>query len=273
MKRAWHYAGIFLAMLAWTSCKDLSTDAIGGNAGSYDAMVIERQGGGDLGFTVLPNANSSSYTAVIQHREFKDTLILISIAADEIDASSFGALTNALAGKYEIAGDFKQTTLPAGSWVRVYLVHEGNKEEVTNIQLRDLLLKFEETVREKLKMAPDPSTDPTQGGRYQYASYDSSGILVVHGWFKLTFVNSESVSGEWHFAPVGNPRDIGPQTGDGTLAGGFHDGKLWIDLNPQFRDNNLLLSGTLDGNRYSGEWAWISFVGITSTGTFEAVKQ
>jgi len=32
MKRAWHYAGIFLEMHAWTSCKDLSTDANGGNA-------------------------------------------------------------------------------------------------------------------------------------------------------------------------------------------------------------------------------------------------
>jgi hypothetical protein len=72
---------------------------------------------------------------------------------------------------------------------------------------------------------------------------------------------------------VGNPQDIGPQTGDGTLVGGFHNGKLWVELNPQFRDNNLQLTGTLVGNRYSGEWAWISFVGITSTGTFEAVRQ
>ena len=119
----------------------------------------------------------------------------------------------------------------------------------------------------------DLSTDPTQEGRYQYASYDSAGVLVVHGWFTLNIADSQSVSGEWHFAPVGNPRDIGPQTGDGTLVGGFHDGKLWIELNPQFRDNNLQLTGTLDGNRYSGVWAWISYVGITNTGTFEAVKQ
>jgi hypothetical protein len=38
-------------------------------------------------------------------------------------------------------------------------------------------------------------------------------------------------------------------------------------------DNNLQLSGTLQADRYSGQWMWISFIGITNAGSFEAVKK
>jgi hypothetical protein len=116
-------------------------------------------------------------------------------------------------------------------------------------------------------------TDPLAGGMYHYASYDSSGVPLVKGWFTMDLTNPDSVTGEWHFSPIGNPQHIGPQTGDGELLGSFVDSALWIELQPQYRDNNLELAGTIKGGRYAGRWMWISFRGVTNSGEFEALKK
>ena len=115
-------------------------------------------------------------------------------------------------------------------------------------------------------------TDPTPGGAYQYTSYDTTGAVLVRGWFTMDISDSNTISGEWHFAAVDTPKNIGPQTGDGKLIGGVQGAALWIELNSQYRDNNLGLIGTLKGNRFSGTWQWISFVGISNQGPFIAEK-
>jgi hypothetical protein len=112
-----------------------------------------------------------------------------------------------------------------------------------------------------------------KGAPLQYTSYDSSGTPLVTGWFTMDFSDSVTISGEWHFRPIGNPKNIGPQTGDGRLVGGVRNGLVWVELNPQWVDNNLQLSGTLQGDRYSGRWMWLSFVGNTNAGSFEAIKK
>jgi hypothetical protein len=119
----------------------------------------------------------------------------------------------------------------------------------------------------------DQATDLSPAGAYRYAACDTTGTLVVHGWFTMVLSDSDSITGEWHFAAVGSPQHIGPQTGDGKLVGGFHDTTLWIELQPDWVDNNLQLRGTLKGDRYAGTWEWISFKGRTNWGRFEAVKQ
>ena len=116
-------------------------------------------------------------------------------------------------------------------------------------------------------------TEPIHAGFYDYTSYDKNGVAVVGGWFTMSFSGGDSVSGEWHFKAIGTPGNIGPQTGNGTLAGKREGDKVWVDLSPQFRDNNLLLDGKIDGNRYSGSWSWISFIGVTNQGTFEATRK
>ncbi len=116
-------------------------------------------------------------------------------------------------------------------------------------------------------------TESTPKGAFQYTSYDSSGTPLVAGWFTMNFLDSVTISGEWHFKPIDSPKNIGPQTGDGNLVGGVHNGQIWVELNPHFRDNNLQLSGTLQGDRYSGRWIWISIVGVTNAGSFEAIKK
>jgi hypothetical protein len=119
----------------------------------------------------------------------------------------------------------------------------------------------------------DSPTQPAPAGSFAYTSYDTTGAAVVTGWFTLDVSDSGAVSGEWHFWGIGNPRDVGPQIGGGALVGGFAEGDLWLELNPQFRDHNLSLHGTLQDDRYAGEWVWSSFVGVTNHGTFEAFRR
>jgi len=106
---------------------------------------------------------------------------------------------------------------------------------------------------------------------YHYKSYNSEGEKVVEGWFVFDEDSTDYISGEWHFDLVGNPDDIGPQVGEGELFGGYeNDTTLWIELNPEYRDNNLQLVGKIEGNTYSGKWYWISYPGVTGQGTFIA---
>jgi hypothetical protein len=113
---------------------------------------------------------------------------------------------------------------------------------------------------------------PVVPGSYRYTAYDTSGALVVHGWFSLIRRDSTSITGEWHFAAVGSPKNIGPQVGDGRLVAAIHGGSIWIELQPEYRDNNLTLTAGFGGRDLSGKWEWNTFIGPTAFGTFTAKK-
>ncbi len=127
-----------------------------------------------------------------------------------------------------------------------------------------------------LTACTESPTDSTPNGAYSYMSFDSSGTAIVKGWFTLEMSDSSHVTGEWHFVKVTDSDDVGPQVGDGVLAGGFTDygiDQVIVDLHPEFRDNNLLLIGKLEESRYSGRWEWISFAGVSNYGTFYAQRR
>ena len=117
------------------------------------------------------------------------------------------------------------------------------------------------------------SSESVPKGAFAFTSYDSSGAALSSGWFTVIVSDSAVISGEWHFKPIGSPQKIGPQTGNGKLVGGISNGQIWIELNPQVRNNNLQLNGTLASNQLAGEWTWISYSGIANQGTFKAVRQ
>jgi hypothetical protein len=114
---------------------------------------------------------------------------------------------------------------------------------------------------------------PVPSGAYRYTSYDTNGVPVVRGWITLVYQDSPLITGEWRLDKIGDPQGIGPQIGSGRLVGSFQNGKLVIELNPQFRDNNLQLVGEFNNGEYKGEWFWISFIGITNRGTFRALQE
>lgn len=113
---------------------------------------------------------------------------------------------------------------------------------------------------------------PINKDTYRYISYDSTGNSIVTGWFTLNLSDTNNITGEWHFKPINNPKDIGPQVGDGKLIGVMKNGQISLELNPQFMDNNLSLRGILSNDRFNGQWIWYSFIGITNKGTFDANK-
>ena len=120
-------------------------------------------------------------------------------------------------------------------------------------------------------------------GTYSYVAYDADGERVVVGVIQLDAVRGEenrsySLEGTWEMNAVGNSESvIGPQTGKGRLIGSVTpDGTFWIDLTPDFRDNNVMLHGEISGRVYDeieGGWEHVTFVGPTSEGTFEAERQ
>ena len=109
-------------------------------------------------------------------------------------------------------------------------------------------------------------------GSYRYTAYDEKGTLAVRGWLTIEFDDSHGLHGEWHSVEVGDASRMGPQVGDGKLVGSAEDGQAWIDLNPQYRDNNVVLNGSISRSSFKGIWTWSTFVGVTSQGRFEAVR-
>jgi hypothetical protein len=113
---------------------------------------------------------------------------------------------------------------------------------------------------------------PENGEFFDYTAFNYSGTTVARGWLFLK-LEDNLIKGEWEIKRVGKVQNIGPQIGSGTLAGGYKGDSIWVDLQPQMRDNNLLLQGYLRNNTYSGKWIYISFIGPTNNGIFTAEEK
>lgn len=118
----------------------------------------------------------------------------------------------------------------------------------------------------------DSSTNPDPSGSYSYTAYNSSGSQIVTGWMTINFDFENNITGEWHFSAIGSPENIGPHTGDGELVGGKDDGIIWINLNPDWADNNVFLMDTVDDEIFSGQWQYTGFPGIINSGTFTTTR-
>ena len=108
---------------------------------------------------------------------------------------------------------------------------------------------------------------------YKYTGYDTTGVKIVTGWIKLEFQDSINVTGEWSLSKVNNPKNIGPQIGSGELWGIYDTTWISIDLQPQMRDNNVILNGEMCANRISGSWFYVGFAGVLNHGPFSAIKK
>jgi len=121
----------------------------------------------------------------------------------------------------------------------------------------------------------DEATDTTVGvsidGQWQYTAWDTLGVQIVEGWFTIERQDKDELSGNWHFAEVGEPENIGPHVGEGFFVGNIGDGgDGHMELQPQNADNNLSLVGTWEPDRFVGEWNYVSFIGVANHGPFEA---
>ena len=134
---------LFLIMLFW-GCQN---DSI---KGFYDSMHYVTKGGGQIDFRLYPTTNPNELKAVVNSFSFRDTTVQFYIELSSSNASSFSSLHKAMNNEMQINGDFKQSTLPTGSWTSVYLISNNKEVEVTNSQLRDSLLLFGQIVRAEM---------------------------------------------------------------------------------------------------------------------------
>ena len=85
--------------------------------------------------------------------------------------------------------------------------------------------------------------------------------------------NPAHVTGEWSLQPIGSTNDIGPQSGNDSLAGGkASDSTWWLNLQPRFVDNNIFLVGSFEPDMFSGKWMWSTVGGVAGEGSFESVR-
>jgi hypothetical protein len=107
-------------------------------------------------------------------------------------------------------------------------------------------------------------------GAWAYQGYASNGAQITDGWFKIQSQDSLLISGNWRFERVGDELEVGPQIGSGQFSGQIDAEQIWINLNPDYADNNVFLSGIIDGDRMTGNWTWSGFAGPIATGSFSA---
>jgi hypothetical protein len=107
---------------------------------------------------------------------------------------------------------------------------------------------------------------------FDYTGYARNGSVIVRGHLTILLQDSGSVGGRWQLRALADTSRIGPQHGQGRLLGHLRSGVLNINLNPNYVDNNILLTGRFTRDRYVGQWSWVGFAGVLTTGTFQAVR-
>lgn len=117
--------------------------------------------------------------------------------------------------------------------------------------------------------SPPPGGSPV---KWSYRGYNSKGSLIVIGKVVLAQIDSTTINGTWILEGITAGEQVGPQLGTGKLTGMIQGTSISMNLNPGWADNNVVLSGTVEKDRISGKWTWITFVGPTAEGTFEAIK-
>jgi hypothetical protein len=109
-------------------------------------------------------------------------------------------------------------------------------------------------------------------GSYAYFGYDTTSTLIAKGWFKIENEESGEIIGKWHLEKTDNFKNYGPQDGEGDFIGTLNDTSISINLHPDFADNNIILLGKIDKKYIYGKWQWITFIGVTNWGNFNAKK-
>jgi len=109
--------------------------------------------------------------------------------------------------------------------------------------------------------------------QYAYTGYARDGSAIVRGFLVLNQHDSVNFTGRWQLRALVDTNRIGPQHCQGLLVGQLRNNVLSINLNPNYADNNVLLMGRLSRTEYSGQWQWVGFPGIITSGTFRAARR
>jgi hypothetical protein len=134
---------IFLLLTAiFCNCKNDSDQVK-----KFDSMHFIRQGGGQIEFKIHTTDSTDKVKVIVSEYNFRDTTIQLIIESNADNAAAFLSFHKAINNQTQLNGDFKQSTLETGSWSYIYFVSCNGETEVTNTELRNSLLKFEELTR------------------------------------------------------------------------------------------------------------------------------
>lgn len=124
------------------------------------------------------------------------------------------------------------------------------------------------------------STDSTEGGTYKYTAFDDEDDVLVSGLLRLEYEDTGDaqypirITGAWDLKQIKEAAHVGPQVGKGGLQGSINaDGDVWINLNPDWNDNNITLHGRFADKGFSdveGTWVYSTFAGGINSGRFGA---
>ena len=118
-----------------------------GSNRTFDHLLFVRQEAGDKAFTIEPAGSLDAVTIVVTHWQFRDTLVQFRCVRDANSSGLFDSLFAALNGEIRITGVFHQSTLPTGTWAYLYMIRNGEQFQITNADLRNQLLPFEDLVK------------------------------------------------------------------------------------------------------------------------------
>lgn len=112
----------------------------------YDHILFRRSGGGNKEFTArIDTVQRQIHIQVIKY-SFRDTSYSFDLPSDT-NLVLYKLIGDILNGRVDIAGKFKGTKRPTGTWVALFVVtREGYLEEIRNVKVRDSLIGLEKIV-------------------------------------------------------------------------------------------------------------------------------
>jgi hypothetical protein len=126
-----------------------------------------------------------------------------------------------------------------------------------------------------IKKEAQPVAAPTVGipiGTYDYQALGLENKVIATGKLYITANEPTAITGTWEIKTTAPKEKTGPQDGKGKIAGSIEPktGLIYLDLNPDMRDNNVVLTGIFKDGELSGAWGWYSIAGAVVKGNFNA---
>ena len=112
-------------------------------------------------------------------------------------------------------------------------------------------------------------------GNLRYEATTLSGGPLVRGRMEIDVLPDSSIVGTWsaHWAPGADTTiQVGGQIGSGSLRGKQTESGSYIDLNPGYADNNVILLPVPAEGGFTGTWYWSSIAGPQTYGRFTALR-
>ena len=108
-------------------------------------------------------------------------------------------------------------------------------------------------------------------GTYKYTAYFGKSLVVcASGFIEMTIAIDSTITGSWEISAANkySEKEIGPQIGTGKLEGSIKSGKIFINLNPGWADNNIFLNADYSKDQFKGSWLCSTFIGPSASGSF-----